>query len=118
MSELFAGEFWLVIGIMLVGAAVTYGWRALGVALSGRLDTNSPLFVWVGCVAYALLAALIARMIVLPYGLLGETATLDRLLAAAAALGVFFATRRNILLGTLAGAGLLVLLVWLRGAYL
>lgn len=112
--DFFASEFWLPIGVMLVGAAATYAWRGLGVALSGRLDTNSPLFVWVSCVAYALLAALIARMIVLPFGLLAETATLDRILAALLALAVFFAARRNILLGALAGSGSLMLLVWLR----
>ncbi|WP_119167316.1 AzlD domain-containing protein [Algihabitans albus] len=111
----FASDFWLPFGVLLVGAAVTYAWRGLGVALSGRLDTDSPLFVWVSCVAYALLAALIARMIVLPFGLLAETATLDRVLAALIALAVFFAARRNILLGALGGSGSLVLMVWLRG---
>ena len=115
MQDLVASEFWFPFAVMLVGAAVTYAWRGLGVALSGRLDTNSPLFVWVSCVAYALLAALIARMIVLPFGLVADTATLDRVVAALAALLVFFATRRNILLGAAAGAGSLVLFTWLRG---
>ncbi len=111
----FGTGFWVVIGVMAVGALVTYAWRGLGVALSGRLNTASPLFVWVSCVAYALLTALVARMIVLPYGPLAETALLDRLLAAGVALGLFFATRCNILVGTLGGALVLVLLVWLRG---
>jgi branched-subunit amino acid transport protein len=112
---LWSDGFWAVIGVMVVGALVTYAWRGAGVALSGRLNTGSPLFVWVSCVAYALLAALIARMIVLPIGPLTETSLLDRLLAAAAALGFFFGTRRNILVGTLGGALVLVLLVWWRG---
>lgn len=115
MSDVGAPEALVVLGVMLVGAAVTYAWRGLGVALSGRLNTTSPLFVWVSCVAYALLTALVARMIVLPLGPLAETQTLDRVLAALAALGLFFAVRRSILVGTLGGAAVLVLLVWLRG---
>ena len=115
MQDLIASEFWFPFAVMIVGAAVTYAWRGLGVALSGRLDTNSPLFTWVSCVAYALLAALIARMIVMPFGLVAETATLDRVVAALAALVVFFATRQNILFGAAAGAGSLVLFAWLRG---
>jgi branched-subunit amino acid transport protein len=107
--------FWAVIALMVMGGVITHAWRWIGVALSGRLDTDSPLFVWVSCVAYALLTALIARMIVLPFGALAETATLDRVLAAAAALAAFYATRCNILIGTLAGAAALMGLVWLRG---
>lgn len=100
---------------LLVGALVTYAWRGLGVLLSGRIDPDGPLFAWTACVAYALLAALIARMIVLPRGDLADTAALDRLFAAGLALGCFFLlTRRNILLSVAAGSGTLVLLTWAR----
>lgn len=96
---------------------VTYGWRALGVALSGRLNTDSPIFEWVACVAYALLAGLISRMIVLPVGPLAETPLSDRLGAALLALAIFFLTRRNLFLGVLSGFSLLVLLTWGRQSY-
>jgi branched-subunit amino acid transport protein len=100
---------------LAVGALVTYAWRGLGVLLSGRIDPDGPLFAWTACVAYALLAALIARMIVLPRGDLADTAALDRLLAAGLALACFFwVTRRNMLLSVAAGSGALVLLTWLR----
>ena len=66
---------------LAVAALVTYAWRGLGVLLSGRIDPDGPLFAWTACVAYALLAALIARMIVLPRGDLADTAALDRILA-------------------------------------
>ncbi|HTO81269.1 MAG TPA: AzlD domain-containing protein [Methylomirabilota bacterium] len=98
---------WLV---LLAGAGVTYAWRGMGVLLSGRIDAEGPLFRWIGAVAYALLAALIARMIVLPIGPLAATALVDRLGAAAAALLVFLLTRRSLLFGVLAGAAVLVLL--------
>jgi branched-subunit amino acid transport protein len=103
--------FWTAAGVLAVGAAVTYFWRFLGVLLSGRIDPQSRLFEWVGAVAYALLAALIARMIVLPLGPpLTETPLLYRLTATFLALVVFFLTRRNILLGVLGGVLVLVAL--------
>ena len=102
------------IALMIAGGLVTYFWRALGVALSGRIDASSPLFEWVACVAYAMLAGLIARMILLPNGPLAETASADRIAAAVIALAIFFLARRNVGLGVAAGAGALVLMTWGR----
>ena len=98
--------------VLVVGALATYFWRALGVALSGRIDPAGAVFEWVACVAYALLAGLLARMIVLPVGPLADTPLGARLAAAAIALAIFFATRKNLALGVAAGAGALVLLSW------
>ena len=98
--------------VMIVAAVATYFWRGLGVALSGRINPNGAVFEWVACVAYALLAALIARMIVLPVGPLEQTALAARVAAAVIALAIFFATRRNLAAGVVAGAGALVLLTW------
>ncbi|MGO1119389.1 AzlD domain-containing protein [Rhodovibrionaceae bacterium A322] len=103
-----------VYGLMIIGALVTYFWRAIGVALSGRLDVNSPVFEWAACVAYALLAGLIARMIIFPLGALQETPMPDRLGAAFLALVIFFLARKNLLAGVGSGFGLLVLLTWGR----
>ncbi|HSD34998.1 MAG TPA: AzlD domain-containing protein [Alphaproteobacteria bacterium] len=96
--------------LLLVAAAATYVSRGLGVMLAGRIDPAGPLFAWVGLVTYALLAGLIARMILLPIGALQETTLLARLAATALAAGVFFATRRNLLLGVASGSILLALL--------
>src|SRR3546814_9582946 len=48
------GAWWPYI-LVIVGGLATYFWRALGVALSGRIDADSRLFEWVACVAYAML---------------------------------------------------------------
>lgn len=109
-----SGALWPYLAI-LVGGLVTYFWRALGVALSGRIDPRGAVFEWVACVAYALLAGLIARMIVLPVGPLAETPLGARVAAAVIALAIFFALRRNLGLGVAAGAGALVLLTWTLG---
>jgi branched-subunit amino acid transport protein len=100
---------------LLVGGLVTYGWRAAGVALSGRIDPNSALMRWVACVAYALLAGLIARLIVAPQGALGETALWMRLSSAGVALIVYFIFRRSIVLGVTAGALWLIAVTSLVG---
>lgn len=102
---------------LAVTFAVTYGWRALGVALSGRIRTDSLIFEWVTCVAYALLAGLVARMIILPLGALAETPVIDRLGAALLALAVFFLTRKNLFLGVFSGFACLVLLTWGRAGF-
>lgn len=92
------------------GAAVTYFWRGLGVALARRIDPAGPVFQWVGCVAYALIAALVARMILLPIGPLQETLLPHRLAGCAAALLVYVCAGRSVLLAASAGVGLLVVL--------
>jgi len=97
-------------GAVLGGAAVTYLWRFLAVLLAGRIDPEGALFDWVGCVAYALLAGLVARMILLPIGPLAEVPLGARLAAVVVAASIFFLTRRNMLLGLGAGTGALVLL--------
>lgn len=96
--------------VVLAGAAATLLWRALGVALSGRLRPNSPVIDLVGCIAYALLAALVTRMILLPIGPLQATGLGNRLAAAGIAVAVFFVLGRNLVAGVIAGGGALALL--------
>lgn len=99
--------------MIVIGAAASYMWRALGVVLSGRFDPDGPAIRWVGCVAYGILAALIARMVLLPVGSLASTPTPLRLLCLAIALGAFYLFRRNLLLGVIAGGGSLTVLSFL-----
>lgn len=107
----FLGDSWMVWAAVLGAALVTYASRGLGVLFAGRIDPASPLFDWVGCVAYALLAGLIARMILLPIGPLADVPLAVRLSAAGIALAIFFLTRRSLLLGLAAGVGALLLMV-------
>jgi branched-subunit amino acid transport protein len=88
----------------------TYLWRGLGVAFSGRIDPDGGIFVWVGCVAYAMVAGLVARIILMPAGSLGQTLLEHRLAACAAALVAYLLTRRNLLLGIIVGLAMLVTL--------
>ena len=92
---------WLAIAI---GAVVTYFWRGLGVALAGRIRTDSRLLDWVTCVAYALLAGLIARMILQPVGPLADVPLWMRLVAVGAGIASYVATGRRLLPGVVVGA--------------
>lgn len=102
-------DWWPVLAIA-AGSIATQMWRWLGVALAGRIAPGGGLFEWAGCVAYTLLAALIARLIVFPTGLLADVGLRDRLLATGLALLVYYAVRRSVLAGVTAGATAIALL--------
>lgn len=98
---------------LIVGAFVTYAWRGLGVALSGRINADGPAMRWFAAVAYAMLAGLIARLIILPAGPLQHIPLVDRLAAAVVTIIVYLLTRRNIALGVAAGTLTLILILQL-----
>lgn len=106
-------DLWWLIAACGLG---TYLWRGLGVLLSGRVEIESEVFQWAVCVAYAMVAGLIVRIIVMPTGMLATTLLEDRLIACAAALVAFYATRRNLFAGVSAGAGVLIVLNYARAA--
>lgn len=93
-----------------VAAVVTYFWRGLGVLLSGRLQADSTIVAWIGSIAYAMLAGLISRIIILPIGPLATTTLTARLGATVIALALFYLTRRNLIAGVAAGGITLVLI--------
>jgi len=105
-------DLWLLV---LASVAVTYLWRGLGVAFSGRIRVESELFNWVACVAYAMIAGLIMRIIVMPTGSLAQSFLLDRLLACALALAAFYASRRNLFVGVITGMIAVIAAGYLRG---
>jgi branched-subunit amino acid transport protein len=103
-------ELWLLV---VVCGLATYAWRGAGVFVSGGINPNSALFSWLGCIAYATLAALISRIMVLPVGTLAQSTLGDRLLAAALAAVIYAATGRNLFAGVFGGGVALVAITWL-----
>ena len=98
--------------LVLACAAGTYLWRGLGVAVSARLAPDSELFAWVGCVAFAMLAGLVSRIVLIPSGPLEQTALWQRLAAIAVSLVVYLAmTNKNLFAGVLTSAGAMYLLL-------
>lgn len=106
-------QLWLLV---LASGAATYAWRGFGVLLSGRIATEGGLFRWLTCVAYAMIAGLTTRLIVLPTGILASSALADRLIACAVALLAYYACRRNLFAGVSAGAAVLIALSYARAA--
>lgn len=101
-------ELWL---LLLVCGVATYLWRGPGVLIARGIDAQGEVFTWVSCVAYAIIAGLVARMLVMPTGALAETTLVERALGSAAALAAYFwLTRRNLFVGVAAGAAALWLL--------
>jgi len=97
--------------LIVLSALATYVWRVLGVAIGARLGSDSALFHWLSCVAYALLAGLMARVIVFPAGILADSSLLSRAIAMAVGFGVFFALGRHWLAATVVSSLLFGILV-------
>ena len=76
--------------LVVASAIATYVWRGLGVLLSGRIAVNSDLFNWVACVAYAMVAGLISRIVLIPSGMLVQTLLVDRIGACVLALIAYY----------------------------
>ncbi|MDB5905197.1 MAG: hypothetical protein JWM26_4075 [Betaproteobacteria bacterium] len=104
-------ELWLLV---IAAALGTYLWRGLGVLLSGRIKVNSELFNWVACVAYAMVAGLISRIVIVPGGMLAQTALAERLVACALAVAAYYLSRRNLLVGVGAGVAAIMAMVALH----
>ena len=101
--------------LVLACAAGTYLWRALGVAVAGRLNPQGEIFSWMGAVALAMIAGLVARMLIEPVGVLATTSLLERLGATACGVVVYFGlTRRNLLAGVVTGCVAIVVFKLLR----
>jgi branched-subunit amino acid transport protein len=92
----------------------TYVWRGLGVAVSARIRPESALFAWIGCVAFAMLAGLISRVVLIPSGALEHTALWQRLAATGLALVAYFLfTKKNLFAGVIASAAAMYLILLL-----
>ena len=79
-----------IILVILVTSFATYLSRFLGVISSEKIRETSKLFRWFNCLAYSTLAALIARAIIFPAGVLSETDYLLRFIVIFISLLIFY----------------------------
>ena len=89
---------------IIVTSLATYISRFLGVLSSVRIKENSKIFRWFNCLAYATLAALIARTIIFPVGALSEASYLSRAVVVLLSLGIFFISKKNFVYPTIFSA--------------
>ena len=99
-----------IILVILVTSFATYLSRFLGVVSSEKMDVKSKIFRWFNSIAYAILAALIARMVVFPAGVLAESSLLIRLFILGGSIFLFFITKKNLVYPTVLSAIILALL--------
>ena len=89
---------------ILVTSLATFISRFLGAVSSQGIKENSKLFKWFNCLAYATLAALIARTIIFPAGVLIEASYASRLIVVVLSLIVFFLSKKNFVYPTIFSA--------------
>ena len=83
-----------VVYAILVTSLATFLSRFLGAVSSQGIKETSKIFKWFNCLAYATLAALIARTIIFPVGVLNEAGYLIRLIVVILSLVVFFVSKK------------------------
>ena len=95
---------------ILVTSLATYLSRFLGVVSSEKIKETSKIFKWFNCLAYSTLAALIARIVIFPSGVLSESDYIIRIIVLIVSILVFYVTKRNLVYPTVFSAIILSLL--------
>ena len=93
-----------IILAIIVTSLATFFSRVLGVISSEGIKETSKLFRWFNCLAYATLAALIARTIIFPAGVLVDSTYSSRLIVVLLSLFVFFISKKNYIYPTVFSA--------------
>ena len=99
-----------IVFAILVTSLATFSSRLLGVISSKGIKETSKLFRWFNCLAYSTLAALIARTIIFPVGVLSDTSYLIRAIVVLFCLFIFFISKRNFVYPTVISAIIMALL--------
>ena len=93
-----------IVYAILATSLATFLSRFLGVISSEGIKETSKIFRWFNCLAYATLAALIARTVIFPMGALLDSSYLSRFIVVLLSLGVFFITKKNFVYPTIFSA--------------
>jgi len=95
---------------ILVTSLATFSSRFLGVVSSKEIKETSKLFRWFNCLAYSTLAALIARTIIFPVGVLSDASYLSRSIVVIFCLFIFLISKKNFVYPTVISAIIMTLL--------
>jgi len=96
--------------VIVVTSIATFASRFLGILTAENISDKSKLFDWFNYVAYSILAALIARMVIFPAGSLLESTLLIRLTVILICIAVFIYSNKNLVLPTILSFFLLTFL--------
>ena len=100
----------IIIFAIIATSIATYISRLMGALTSEKVSVKSKIFKWFNCLAYSTLAALIARTIIFPAGVLSDTSYLSRLSIVFFCLFIFFISKRNFVYPTVISAIMMALL--------
>tara|TARA_B100000700_G_C14452899_1_gene582482 strand:+ start:191 stop:517 length:327 start_codon:yes stop_codon:yes gene_type:complete len=100
----------IIILAIVVTSLATYISRFFGVLTSEKVSVKSNIFHWFNLVAYATLAALLARMVIFPLGVLQETDLILRIIVLFFCFIIYFISKKNLVIPTIISAIILSLL--------
>ena len=99
-----------IVWAILVTSFATYLSRFLGVVSSEKIKEKSKIFKWFNCLAYSTLAALIARILIFPSGVMSEVDYLIRFIVVFVSVLIFYFTKKNLVYPTIFSAIILAVL--------
>ena len=99
-----------IVLVILVTSLATYLSRFMGVVSSEKIKEKSKIFKWFNCLAYSTLAALIARILIFPSGVMSEVDYLIRFIVIVLSILIFYVTKKNLVYPTVFSAIILFFL--------
>jgi hypothetical protein len=90
----------LTLGLVILG---TMALRAGGVVIASHIRDDMRVFEWVTCVAFAIAAGIMVKVLLLPAGVLAEAPPLARATGAGAAIAAFLISGKRLFVGLATG---------------
>jgi branched-subunit amino acid transport protein len=100
----------IIILAIIVTSVATFISRFSGALTSEKVKAKSKTFEWFNCVAYSTLAALVARMIIFPAGILAESDLIIRIVVVFICVVMFILSKKNLVIPTIFSAIMLSIL--------
>ena len=97
----------IIILAIIATSLATFISRFSGAITSEKVKAKSKTFEWFNCVAYSTLAALVARMIIFPAGVLAGSDLIIRIFVVFICVVIFILSKKNLVLPTIFSAALL-----------
>ena len=100
----------IIILAIIATSLATFISRFSGAITSEKVKAKSKTFEWFNCVAYSTLAALVARMIIFPAGVLAGSDLIIRIFVVFICVVIFILSKKNLVLPTIFSAIMLSIL--------